>query len=171
MIRAFRPADAAGTWRVFYDAVRIGAAGHYTETELIDWAPSDQMPDGWGAWLHQHVTYVGESDGTVENPDTRIIGFFMLEGDGYLNMAFVSPDYRGSGLAQQLYAAILAEAQALALPRMTVIASRMFAPFLRRAGWVDDPDPPPRDGHPILPADPKDPPIEWTLKLDLTGRQ
>jgi putative acetyltransferase len=162
MIRRFRQDDAQGTWDVFFSAVRIGAAGHYTEQERVDWAPSDQMPADWGPWLDRHITLVSESD-------RRITGFFMLERDGYLNMAFVLPDMRRSGLAQQLYAAILAEARAMALPRLTVIASRMFTPFLRRAGWVDDPDPPPHDGHPILPANPDDPPIEWTLKLDLSA--
>lgn len=168
MIRRFRPADAQGTWDVFFAAVRIGAAGHYTEQELIDWVATDQMPADWGDWLHRHVTTVGTSDRDVRSTDTTVTGFFMLERDGYLNMAFVRPEYRRTGLAGQLYAAILTEARALRLPRLTVIASRLATPFFRRLGWVDDPAPPPRDGHPILPANPDDPPMEWALKLDLT---
>lgn len=167
MIRRFQPGDAVGTWDVFFAAVRIGAAGHYTEQELIDWAPSDQMPTGWGDWLDRHITYVGISDTPVDQPDTQVTGFFMLERDGYLNMAFMRPDMRRSGLAQQIYAAILTDAQALRQPRLTVISSRLATPFFRRAGWVDDPDAPPREGHPVLPANPHDPPIEWALKLDL----
>lgn len=165
MIRRFQPSDAQGTWDVFFAAVRIGAAGHYTAQELIDWVPSDQMPDDWGDWLDRHVTYVGESDTSVGFFDTAVTGFFMLERDGYLNMAFVLPKYRRTGLAPQIYAAILAEAQALHIPRLTVWASRLAMPFFRRAGWVDDPSPPPRDPHPILSDDPQ--PIEWALKLDL----
>ncbi len=161
MIRRFHPTDALAAWEVFFVAVRIGAAEHYTQQELIDWAPSDQMPDDWGPWLDRHITFVSQVD-------NRITGFFMLERDGYLNMAFVAPAYRRSGLAGQLYAAILAEARALSLPQLTVIASRLATPFFRRSGWVDDPAPPPREGHPILPGDPNDPPIEWALKLDLT---
>ena len=167
MIRRFRPGDAQGTWHVFFNAVRIGAAGHYTEQELIDWAPWDQMPADWGPWLDRHITYVSASDSTVDRSDRTVTGFFMLERDGYLNMAFVLSDYRRTGLAQQLYAAILAEARALALPQMTVIASRLATPFFRRQGWVDDYNPPPREGHPVLPSNPNDPPMEWTLKLDL----
>jgi putative acetyltransferase len=161
MIRRYQSGDAHGTWEVFYSAVRIGAAGHYTEQELIDWAPSDQIEAGWGDWLDRHITVVGDTDG-------QITGFFMLERDGYLNMAFVRPDKRRTGLALQLYQAILTEARALAMPQMTVMASRLATPFFRRAGWVDDDNPPPRDGHPILPADLNDPPIEWALKLELT---
>ncbi len=158
MIRRFQTGDAPGTWDVFYSAVRIGAAGHYTQQELIDWAPSDQMEAGWGDWLDRHITVVGDTD-------DQITGFFMLERDGYLNMAFVRPEYRRSGLAGQLYSAILTEAQRLAIPRLTVWASRLAMPFFRRAGWVDDAHPPPRDPHPILSTDPQ--PIEWALKLDV----
>ena len=165
MIRRFQPDDARGTWDVFFAAVRIGAAGHYTAQELIDWVPSDQMPVDWGDWLIRHITYVGASDTDVDNPDTCVTGFFMLERDGYLNMAFVRPDLRRSGLAQQIYASILTEAQALRLPRLTVWASRLAMPFFRRAGWVDDSDPPPRDPHPITSDSLQ--PIEWALKLDL----
>lgn len=85
------------------------------------------MPEGWGDWLDRNITYVGESDSTVT-------GFFMLEPDGYLNMAFVLPAYRRSGLAHQLYAAILTEAQARQMPRMVVRASRLAMPFFRRQG-------------------------------------
>ena len=165
MIRRFQPGDAMGTWDVFYAAVRIGAAGHYTEQELIDWAASDQMPDGWGPWLDKHVTYVGISDSTVGQSDIAITGFFMLERDGYLNMAFVLPAYRRSGLAQQIYSAILTEAQALRMPHLTVWASRLAMPFFRRLGWQDDPDPAPRDPHPIPSSDAQ--PMEWALKIDL----
>lgn len=175
MIRRFQPDDAQGTWDVFFAAVRIGAAGHYAAQELIDWVPSDQMPVDWGDWLDRNITYVGVSDTAVgfsDNsvksvglPDNTVTGFFMLERDGYLNMAFVRPDLRRSGLAQQIYAIILADAQALRLPRLTVWASRLAMPFFRWAGWVDDPDPPPRDPHPIPSNSPQ--PIEWALKLDL----
>ena len=158
VIRRFQPGDADGTWAVFFTAVRIGAAGHYTAQELIDWAPSDQMPDGWGEWLDVHITYVGLSD-------TTVTGFFMVEADGYLNMAFVLPQMRRTGLAHQIYAAILAEARARQMPRMTVWASRLAMPFFRRAGWQDDPDPAPRDPHPIRSDDPQ--PIEWALKIEL----
>ena len=160
LIRQFELSDTTATWDVFYRAVRIGAAGHYTEAELIDWVASDVMPDDWGPWLDRHFTVVADDQG-------HVVGFFMLEADGYLNMAFVLPDYRRTGLAQRLYAAILAQAQASGIPQMTVIASRLATPFLRRQGWVDDPNPPPREGHPVLSDGPE--PSEWTLKLHLGG--
>jgi N-acetylglutamate synthase-like GNAT family acetyltransferase len=41
----------------------------------------------------------------------------------------------GKGTADALYAAILAEAKALNLPRLTALASRYFQGFLARRGW------------------------------------
>ena len=118
------------------------------------------MPEGWSDWLDRNITYVGESDSTVT-------GFFMLEPDGCLNMAFVLPAYRRSGLAHQLYAAILAEARLRDMPRMVVWASRLAMPFFRRQGWEDDASPPPREPHPIPSTDAQ--PIEWALKIELTS--
>jgi putative acetyltransferase len=157
-IRRFAPADAAATHDVFFQSVRVGAADHYREKDLIDWAPSSEMPDGWGEWLDSHITVVAEKDGTI-------CGFFMLEATGYLNMAFVRPDYRRTGLADRLYEAILAEARARNMPRMTAWASRLFRRFLTRKGWKEDNDPPPLAGHPV-PTDDAEP-IDFAMRLVL----
>lgn len=158
IIRRFQEGDAGPTHDVFYDAVRVGAASHYREADLIDWAPAREMPDDWGDWLGGHFTVVGEVEG-------RVAGFFMLEQTGYLNMAFVRPEYRRSGLAQRLYDAILDEARRQSMPRLTVWASRLAQPFLRRNGWVIDHDPPHLEGHPVLTDDPE--PLDVAMKLDL----
>ncbi|MEZ5778407.1 MAG: GNAT family N-acetyltransferase [Paracoccaceae bacterium] len=158
LIRRFRPEDAGATRTVFFKAVREGAADHYRTEQLIEWAPSPDMPDGWGEWLDRNFTVVAEHGGLV-------VGFFMLEPSGYLNMAFVLPAWRRTGLADRLYAAILAEARAQRMPRMTVWASRLACRFLARHGWVIDTDPPPRAGHPV-PTDDAEP-LDYPMKLDL----
>ncbi|MCB2129685.1 MAG: GNAT family N-acetyltransferase [Rhodobacteraceae bacterium] len=157
-IRRFALTDAAATHDVFFQAVRIGAAEHYRESDLTDWAPSPEMPDGWGEWLDRHFTVVADQDGTI-------CGFFMLEATGYLNMAFVRPDYRRTGLADRLYDAILAEARARKMPHLTVWASRLFRPFLARKGWLPDDDPPPLAGHPVPTDGPE--PIDFAMRLVL----
>ncbi|OYX42884.1 MAG: hypothetical protein B7Z02_10585 [Rhodobacterales bacterium 32-67-9] len=157
ILRRFRPDDAAATRDVFWQAVHVGAAGHYTRAQLTDWVADPAMPEGWGAWLDRHFTVVAEEDG-------RITGFFMLEASGYLNMAFVRPECLGTGLADRLLTAILAEARARGMPRLTVWASRLARPFLARHGWTLDPDPPPLAGHPV-PTDDAEP-IDVAMKLD-----
>jgi putative acetyltransferase len=158
IIRRFQPGDAKPTWDVFFAAVRIGAADHYTEAELIDWVADDTMPDDWGDWLARHFTVVAEDAG-------RVVGFFMLEADGYLNMTFVLPAYRRTGVASQLLDAVMARARAQAMPRLTVWASRLGARFLAKHGWVIDPAPPPRAPHPIPSGTAE--PLEYAMKFDL----
>ena len=142
----------------FSEAVRIGAADHYREDQLVDWVPEPEMPADWGQWLDRHFTMVADENGTIT-------GFFMLESNGYLNMAFVRPDRRRSGLADRLYDAILAEARARQMQTLTVWASRLFRRFLARREWMLDPAPPPRAGHPVPTSDPE--PIDFAMKLDL----
>ncbi len=159
VLRRFRLDDAAQTHAVFVDAVRIGAADHYDAADLIEWAPSDRMNDDFGNWLDRHFTIVAEDRG-------QIAGFFMIEETGYLNMAFVQPDYRRSGLAGRLYDAILAHAMARQMPVLTVWASRMMRRFLDKRGWVVDHDPPPLAGHPVAFRDGE--PGDYPMRLPLS---
>lgn len=127
LIRPFATTDGPGCWAVFVAAVRIGAAGHYTPEELADWLPDDAYPDGYADWLAGEITFVAEQK--------VIVGFAMMNRDGYLDLLFVLPDYRSSGLANRLYAELTAQARALGLRRMTVKASRLAERFFARLGW------------------------------------
>jgi len=72
----------------------------------------------------------------------------MMQAGGYLGLAFVLPDYRRAGLADRLFADILAEARHLGLVRLTFKASRLAERFFARKGWrgsADEGDEPPAD--------------------------
>lgn len=133
LVRRFAAQDGPDCWAVFVAAVRIGAAGHYNPEELADWLPNDTYPDGYADWLAGEITFVAEQDG--------IIGFAMMNRDCYLDLLFVMPDYRGSGLANRLCDALVEQARALGLRRMTVKASRLAERFLARQGWRPSLDP------------------------------
>ncbi len=158
IIRRFRPEDAAATHEIFVDAVRVGAAARYSEAERVDWVPDPAMPDDWGSWLDEHVTLVS-LDGD------RLTGFMMVERDGYLNMAFVRPDCMGTGLADQLYDALLDEVRTLALPQLHVLASRYAQGFFRRRGWQPAPELSGLDGCDPNQG-PQDNPVNRPMKLD-----
>ena len=128
-IRPFRPGDAAATHRVFVLAVTEGAAGRYSASERADWLPDPAMPDDWGSWLAGHHTLVADEG-------DRLTGFFMIEASGYLNMAYVTPDRMGMGLADRLYDGIVAHARAVRMAQMTTLASRYAEGFFRRHGWT-----------------------------------
>lgn len=132
MIRRFRPEDAQGCRDVFVAAVQVGVAGRYSPDERAAWLKDPAMPAGYADWLASHITFVAE-EGTIQ-------GFMMLEGSGYLNLAFVRPEQMGKGLADALYAAVLTEARALGLRRLHVLASRYAMGFFARHGWHLAPD-------------------------------
>lgn len=136
-IRAFRPADAAATHAVFRRAVQDGTTARYTDAERAAWLPQEAMPAEWGDWLGRHFTVVADRSGDI-------LGFMMLERDGYLNMAYVLPDEMGKGTADALYAAVLAHARTLGLARLTTLASRYAIGFFSRHGWRMAPELPPR---------------------------
>ena len=128
LIWRFAAPDGPGCWAVFLAAVRIGARDHYTEAELADWVPDDTCPQDYADWLAGTITFVAEQ-GRV------IVGFVMMRDDDYLDLLFVLPDDRRTGLAGRLYQALLPVAQALGKSRMTVRASRLAEPFFARQGW------------------------------------
>lgn len=140
-IRPFALPDAKATHAVFVQAVQIGAASRYSAAELREWLPDPTMPDDWGDWLAQHITLVADEG-------DRVTGFFMLEATGYLNMAFVTPDRMGTGLADQLYAGLMDEARLRGIIDLTVIASRHAQSFFARHGWRFAPDLTSIPGHP-----------------------
>lgn len=132
-LRPYRDADAAPLHALFRQAARYGAEGHYTVAELEDWAGPPDLPDTWAQRHAGNITLVAEEDG-------QITGYMMMHPDGYLDMAFVRPDRRRTGTAARLYDAMLAEARRRALPRMTVLASRLMERFLLKRGWRAAPE-------------------------------
>ena len=110
-IRPYRPEDRAACARVFFHAVREGAAEFYNEAQRNAWAPSpdpdyedpDKLLDQW-CWVAER------------GPQT--VGFMSLDHTGYLDMAFVLPAEMGKGTARALYDTLLAKAHAESLPRL-----------------------------------------------------
>jgi len=128
-LRPYRPADAGGLARLFHRAVHEGTAPHYTEAERRAWSPEPPPPAVWARRLGGLVTLVAEAGGDP-------VGFMSLRpGDGYLDLAFVAPERRGTGLAARLLRAIEDEARQRGLRRLHVQASHLARPFLARNGW------------------------------------
>lgn len=128
MIRRSVPADAGPLAVLFFDAVRIGAAPKYPAEVLAAWAPERPTAEDFAQRLAGLETFVATDD-------RGAAGFFSVRGDGYLDLAFVRPDCRGTGVADALHAAVLDWARTQALPRLDVEASRMARPFFLRMGW------------------------------------
>ncbi len=127
-VRRFHLHDARPCREVFYEAVHQGAAAHYSKEQRQAWAPSRDMPPLWPDRLADQITYVGHGAEGIE-------GFFTLNHDGHLDLAFVRARQMGRGLAGRLYDACFADPAARDLTGAYTEASHLSRPFFLRRGW------------------------------------
>ncbi|MCV2881363.1 GNAT family N-acetyltransferase [Actibacterium sp. XHP0104] len=114
---------------MFYKAVHQGAGGAYSTEECAAWAPSETPPAGWEARvLAGHCLVAQDRSGVI-------VGFMTLGDDGFLDFAYVAPDWMGRGVAAALYEAIEATARARGIPLLSTEASHLARAFLARRGW------------------------------------
>lgn len=130
-IRTFDPRDATTLYAIFFEAIRVGAAAHYSTAQRLAWAAHADMPAGWPDKLAAHDTFVAETGGEVA-------GFMAATPDGYIDLAFVRPRWMGRNVAQALYDCVLERAHRRGLTRLTTHASHLARPFFARQGWQVD---------------------------------
>jgi len=127
-LRVYSPADTAALARIFFDAVQIGTAGHYTAAERTAWAGDTPETGAWAARLDGLRTLVAHGP---EGP----IGFMSLRHDGHLDLAFVAPRSTGQGVGVALLSATETHAKSTGLKRLTTDASLAAHGFFLRHGW------------------------------------
>jgi putative acetyltransferase len=117
---------------VYYRAVREGATGAYSEAQLEAWAP--QVEPNWdkpdkllGQWAWVAIDERG-----------RMLGVMSLDHTGYLDMAFVIPEAKGSEVAPSLHATLISKARDAGLTHLTVRASILARRFFLKQGWRVD---------------------------------
>ena len=126
-IRRGTAADAGDLAVIFHRAVQ--AAEAYTAAQRDAWSPTCPSAAQWAERLEGLTTLVAEHDG-------KSIGFMSLRDDGYLDLAFVDPDFARQGIEQALLDEILQEARRLGLRRLSTEASLVARAFFERHGWV-----------------------------------
>lgn len=130
-VRSYDPAEAGALAGVFFRAVREGALGLYSAAQVAAWAPEEPTAATWQARLRGLETVVAEDAG-------GIAGFMSLNmKDGYLDLAFVAPEWRGQGVAAGLYAVLESRARRNRMQRLHTQASHLARPFFRKEGWAD----------------------------------
>ncbi|MCF7700980.1 GNAT family N-acetyltransferase [Loktanella sp. M215] len=129
-VRPYDVADAGALALIFYRAVRIGAADHYTPAQLADWAPAVRSGEVFAKRLDGMETWVACVDDVPA-------GFLSLQDGHHIDLLFVDPDHIGCGLAFALYRHLLAEMAHRPVPRLTVEASVQSRAFFHRQGWQE----------------------------------
>lgn len=122
-------ADAALCFAIYREAVLSGAAPLYTEAERGAWCPTDDD----GGWIADRLaagrTWIAETGATP-------LGFLTATREGHLDLFFVMPGARRTGVAPALYDAFTEWADAQGIATRTTHASHLARAFLERRGWT-----------------------------------
>lgn len=129
-IRNFCPSDSDALRQIFYRAVHEGTTAWYTPEQRAAWANAAEAPPEWPKRLGDHMTVVAEMD-------AQISGFMTLGYDGHLDLAFVTPESMGTGVASALHDRLLSLARAAGLELLTTEASHLARRFFLRQGWTE----------------------------------
>lgn len=113
-------------WEVYYSAIRLGCADHYTLDQLQAWAPDDfdtQIFSEKMKSLKPYVAYLAD----------KIVGYGDLQSDGYIDHFYVHGKHQGVGVGSTLMAGIIKEGKSL--PRLYSNVSHRARPFFERYGF------------------------------------
>ena len=112
---------------ILFEAVRTGTSP-YNEEQRQAWAPGPRTGSTWKERLS------GQSIILAETKDDAV-AFMSLMADGYVDFAYILPDFRGQGLFRRLYDKLESRALNLQLDKLTTHASLMAMPAFAAMGF------------------------------------
>ena len=132
-VRDYAPDDAAGLAQLLRDSVTTLGVRDYSAEQVSAWAGrlpdaatlAARCGDGRRVWVAQSVA------------DDGLLGFTDLESDGHIDMLYVAPGAKGSGVADALTDALIAAAVKAGLARIHVEASEAARRFYMRRGFIE----------------------------------
>ena len=127
-IRPYKKTDAQAAAELFYTSVHQGTHKHYSTAQRQAWAAQVPSTSNWHKRLAAQFTYIAVQG-------KMLAGFMTLAKDGYIDLAFVAPDFIGKGVAKRLYDVIEAKAVEIGATRLHTQASHMARIFFARQGW------------------------------------
>lgn len=130
IVRRFRSGDAPALGRLFHDAVHRLARLHYSEAQVLAWAPEPLSAEAIADWAGDGRLFLVAADET-DSP----LAFGDLEPDGHIDHLFCRPDVAGSGVTAALYRRLEGEARALGIELLYVEASEPARRFFLRQGF------------------------------------
>lgn len=112
---------------VMFDAVRNGPSA-YDASQRKAWLPEPPAGAKWIERLERQSVFVALVD------ESRI-GFMSCDKEGYIDLAFVRPNWQGRGVFRQLYQTLEESGRAAGLRRLWVNASLNAAPAFKAVGF------------------------------------
>lgn len=126
-IRMATQADYDRLGEVMFHAVR-DSNSPYTPEQRQAWVPEVRRGAEWAKRLTGQQIFLAEAE-------QKIIGFISLAESGYIDLAFVVPNYQGTGLFRELYDELEKRAKEQGEKRLWVHGSIMAQPAFAAMGF------------------------------------
>lgn len=108
--------------------MRDGATEFYSLEQRQVWASEPPSGPSWVSRLAAQKTLVARKAGLP-------VGFMTLDGDGYIDLAFVAYEHQRQGIGVSLYARIEALARDGSIARLHSQASYLVRGLFEQQGW------------------------------------
>lgn len=126
IIRPVTRADYACLGKIMYDAVHLGGSP-YSAAQRRAWMPHVPCGPAWEQRLSRQIVYVAQ--------EAKMLCGFMSLDAAEVDLAFILPAQRGTGLFRKLYLQIESWACVHNRPRLTTYASLTAQPAFAAVGF------------------------------------
>jgi len=127
-IRDYQDADSTALADIFTRAVRQIARRDYSPAQIAAWAPDAHDVAAFAARRSNRPTFVAEYKG-------QVAGFTDLDGEGRIDMFYVSPDFQRRGVGSAMLRFVTARAQTERCKRLYGEVSITARPVFERHGF------------------------------------
>ncbi len=121
------PDDFDALGQLMFDAVRLSDSPYSDEQRQV-WAPQPRKGEVWSKRLNNQDIILAETK-------TQAAGFMTLKSNGYVDFAYIRPEFQGTGFFRRLYTQIEIKAGQRGIKRLHTHASQMARPAFRAMGF------------------------------------
>jgi putative acetyltransferase len=127
-IRDYQDSDCEALAEIFTRAVRQIARRDYSPAQIAAWAPETRDMGEFAVRRSTKPTFVAEYDG-------QVAGFTDLDGEGHIDMFYVSPSFQRRGVGSAMLRFVTARAQTERCKRLHSEVSITARPVFERHGF------------------------------------
>lgn len=128
LIRQAKQNDLASIQALFVGTIEVVCRHDYSQEQIAVWTSSIENKRRWTDKLMKQYFLIAEID-------NKIVGFASLENNEYFDFMYVHKDYQRQGIADSLYAEILAKAIKHGTTLLTSDVSITARPFFEKKGF------------------------------------
>ncbi len=128
-IRALEQQDLPQINQLFIETVHAINSQHYTNEQLLAWAPLDKQFTTWEQAFTDHIVYVAETNGTI-------VGFGDITKDGLLDHLYTHRNFQGQGIGSAILAKLEETAKELGVKELYTDASFTGKQFFAKKGFT-----------------------------------